>query len=157
MQSIFSGSLKINAIEDVLLISLVVHDDKFRRIKEAAAVERVGCDEVAPVLAPVSEVEVHIRGSKTSVRCGHAASGGLDPLTGARGHVNHYAGLVAKLGGRGTRKDLHRFDGIKRNLVGEHFALLVSDGLAIDREGVLGVIAEAMGQAIGVGCDARRG
>ena len=60
-------------------------------------------------------------------------------------------------GGRRAGDDLHRLDRIERNLVGENFALLVGDGLAIDRERVLGVIAQPVEQAVGIGRDSRRG
>jgi hypothetical protein len=42
-------------------------------------------------------------------------------------------------------------------LVGEDLALLVGDGLAVDGEGVGGVVAEAVEEAVGVGGDAGRG
>ncbi len=42
-------------------------------------------------------------------------------------------------------------------LVGEDLALLVGDGLAVDGEGVGGVVAEAVEEAVGVGRDAGGG
>ncbi len=50
-----------------------------------------------------------------------------------------------------------RLDRVQRNLVGEDFALLIGDGLAIHRKRVLRVVAQAVEQAIGIGRDPRRG
>ena len=83
------------------------------------------------------------------VRRGHA-------LARARGHVDHDAGLVAIFGRRRARDDLHRLNRIQGNLVGEDLALLVGDGLAIDRERVLRVIAQSVEKAVGIGGDSRR-
>ena len=50
-----------------------------------------------------------------------------------------------------------RLHGVDRNLIREDLALLVGDGLAVDREGVGSVIAESVKQAVRIGRDARRG
>ncbi len=72
----------------------------------------------------------------------------------AGGHVNDDAGFVAEFGRGRARDDFHGLDGIQRNLVGEDLALLVGNGLAVDREGILGVVAETVKQTVGVGGDA---
>ncbi len=51
------GELVVDAIEDVLLVALVVEDGELGRVEEAAGVEAVDLDEVAPVLAAVAEVD----------------------------------------------------------------------------------------------------
>ena len=78
-------------------------------------------------------------------------------MAGAGGDVDDEAGFVAVLGGRRAGDDLDGLDGVGGDLVGEDFALLVGDGLAIDGEGVGGVIAEAVEEAVRVGGDAGRG
>ena len=50
-----------------------------------------------------------------------------------------------------------RFDGIDGNLIGKYLALLIGDRLAVDRERVLGVVADAVEEAVGIGGDSRRG
>ena len=67
------------------------------------------------------------------------------------------AGLAAVLGGRRAVDDFEGLDGVGGKLVGEDFALLVGDGLAVDGEGVGGVVAESVEEAVGVGGDAGRG
>ncbi len=42
------------------------------------------------------------------------------------------AGLASVFGRRRARDHLHGLDRIERNLVGEHLALLVGDGLAVN-------------------------
>ncbi len=51
----------------------------------------------------------------------------------------------------------HRLHGVERNLVRENLALLIGDGLTIERERVLRVVTEAVKQAIGIGRNSRRG
>src|ERR1700733_857103 len=59
--------LKIQTIEQVLFISLVVHHDEFRWVQEPAAVQS-GCgDEISPVLTAVPEVEAEIRGAERAI------------------------------------------------------------------------------------------
>ncbi len=76
-------------------------------------------------------------------------------MSGARGGFDDEAGLVAVLGCRSAADDLERLHSVGGKLVGEDLALLVGDGLAVDGEGVLRVIAKAMEEAVGIGCDAR--
>ena len=78
-------------------------------------------------------------------------------LAGAGGGHDDEAGLVAVLGGRRAGDDFERLDGVGRDLIREDLALLVGDGLAIDGEGIGGVIAQAVEQAVGIGGDAGGG
>ena len=84
------------------------------------------------------------------MRCGH-------PLPGACGRHNHNAGLAPILRRRCAGYDFHRLNGIDGKLVGEHFALLVGNRLAVDGERILRVIADPVEEAIGIGSDSRRG
>ena len=147
----------IDAVEDILLVALVVEDSELGRIEKAAGVEAVGFDEVAPLLSAIGEVES--AGGRAEGAIGGAdASGGLcDSLARARGGDDDEAGFVAVLGRGRAGDDLDGLNGVGGNLVGEDLALLVGDGLAVDGEGVGGVIAEAVKEAVGVGCDAGGG
>ena len=80
-----------------------------------------------------------------------------DAETGAGGGHDHKAGLAAVFGGRRALDHLNGLHGVDRELVGEDLALLVGDGLAVDGEGIGGVVAKAVEQAVGVSRDARRG
>jgi hypothetical protein len=51
------GELAVDAVEDIELVALVVEDGELGRVEEAAGVEAVDFDEVAPVLAAVAEVD----------------------------------------------------------------------------------------------------
>ncbi len=59
-----------------------------------------------------------------------------------RGHIDHDAGLVAIFGRWSSRNDFHRLNGVERDLVGKHFALLICDRLPVDREGIFGMITQ---------------
>ena len=152
-----AGKLIIHAVEEVLLVSLVVHHDEFRRIEEAAGIQAVGGDEISPVLAAVAEVEAHIGVPKAAVFGGQAAVRRGHSLAGARGYVDDQACLAAVLGRRRAGNHLHRLDRIQRNLVGEDLALLIGDRLAIHGERVFGVIAQSVEEAVGIGGNPRRG
>ena len=75
---------------------------------------------------------------------------------GTRSHVDNKAGLVSVLGRRRPADDRHRLHGVERNLVGEHLALLIGDGLAIQRKRVFRVIAQSVQETVGIGSNTRR-
>ena len=52
---------------------------------------------------------------------------------------------------RSAGDQFHALDGVERNLGGKHFALLIADGLAVDDETDLRVVAQRMEKAVGVG------
>ena len=147
----------VDAVEDVLLVALVVEDGELGRIEEASGVEAVGLDEVAPVLAAVGEIDAAGGGPEGAIGGADAAGGLGDSLPGAGGGDDDEAGFVAVLGRRRAGDDLDGLNGVGGKLVGEDLALLVGDGLAVDGERVGGVIAEAVEEAVGVGGDAGGG
>ena len=51
------GKLTVNAVKDIELVAFVVEDGELGRVEEAAGVEPVEFDEVAPVLVAVAEVD----------------------------------------------------------------------------------------------------
>ena len=157
MDRVGRGEGVVDAVEDVLLVALVVEDGELRRIEKAAGVEAVDFNEVAPVLAAVAEIEGAGGGAEGAVGTADAAGGLGDALTGAGGGHDDQAGLAAVLGRRRAGDDFDGLNGVGGKLVGEDLALLVGDRLAIDGERVGGVIAEAVEEAVGVGGDAGDG
>lgn len=71
-----------------------------------------------------------------------------ETLTGARGHVDHNAGLVTVFSRWSAGDDLQRLNRVERNLIGENLALLIGDGLAVNRERVFRVIAKSVEESI---------
>src|ERR1019366_3413098 len=126
--------LVVETVEHVLFITLCVEDDKLWRIEEAAGVEPVYRDEISPVFAAVGEVEVYVGAAKSTVAGGHVAVWRRRTQAGTRGHVNNQTGFVAELSGGSTGNHRHRLHRVERNLVGEHFALLIGNRLAVQRE-----------------------
>ena len=55
------GEAVIDAVEEVLLVALVVEDGELGRIEKAAGVEAVDLDEVAPAFSAVGEIEAAVR------------------------------------------------------------------------------------------------
>ena len=47
----------VHAVEDILLVALVVEDGELRRIEKSAGVETVSLDEITPVLVAIGEIE----------------------------------------------------------------------------------------------------
>ncbi len=140
--------MKVDPVEDVFFVALVVNDGKLGRVEKPAAIQSAGGDEVSPLLSAVAEVDAEIGGAKTAVGSCNAALGRGHALAGARGDVDHYAGLLAEFRWRRAGNHFHRLNRIEGNLVGEDFALLVGDRLAIDRERVLRVVAQSMEEAV---------
>ena len=131
MDRIRIGELKVDPIKDILFIPLGMHNRKLWRIEEPAAVQPISRDKVSPLLASVTKVKPHIGRAETSVGSCDRAMWRRLPLTRSRGNVDHNACLLAEFSRGRARNNLHRLDRIERNLVGEHFALLIRDRLAI--------------------------
>src|SRR5579884_1897746 len=104
---------------------------ELRRIEKTPAVQSADGDEISPFLTTVSQVEVRSRSSKAAIGRVESAMGRGNALAGARCYVDDEAGFFSKFGRRRTRDDRHIFHGIQRNLIGENFALLVGNRLAI--------------------------
>src|SRR2546428_4740911 len=126
-----------------------MHYLEFRWIEKAPAVQSVRGNEIAPSVAPEGDCAARIRGAKRAVRSGHAARRPFLPKTGARRHLDNEARLIAILCGRGAGDDLHGLNRIHGNLVGENLALLVGDGLPVNRERIFRVITQSMEKTIG--------
>ena len=157
MQRIRCGQLIVHAVKDIFLVAFVVHHAELRRIEETAAVEPAHGDEVSPFFASVTEIEAASCRPKRAVRPGHASVRRRFAQARARGHVNYEARLVAVFGGRRAGNHFERLDRIERNLIREHLALLVGDRLAVHGKRILGVIAEAVEETVGIRGDAGRG
>ncbi len=78
------------------------------------------------------------------------------PEAGAGGDLRHQAGLVAEFGIRRSGDDFHALDGAGRKLRGEDLALLIADGLSVDHEADLRVIAQRVEESVRVGGHAAR-
>src|ERR1019366_8906818 len=157
MKRVYGREVVVHAVEYVLLVALVVEDRELWRIEKAPRVEAVSFDKIAPFLAAIGQIGCARRRSECAIRTADAAGRLGNSLTRARGGYNHEAGFVAVLGRRRARDDLNRLNQVRRQLVGKDLALLVGDRLAIDGKRVGGVIAEAVKEAVRVGCDAGRG
>src|SRR5471032_1459674 len=107
-------------------------------------------------MSAAADIELAGRTLERAVPERHAAGWLCLIETGLRHNVHHEAALVTVLRGRDARDDLHRLDGVLRDLVRIELALLVSDRLVVDRELGLRVVADWMEEAVGVGHDARR-
>src|SRR5262249_53102905 len=90
----------VDAVEHVLLISAIVKDRGFGRIKKAPSAHAVNGNEIAPFLSAVCQVKAQVRSSETAVRSSYTAMGLVDTQSGAGSHFDHQAGFVAELGRR---------------------------------------------------------
>src|SRR5215469_5383655 len=132
MNGIRFGKLKIDAVEKVFFIALIVDGMQFRRVQKAAGVEPVHRKEVPPFLRTIGHPESAGYRAEAAVTGGEAPCRGLNPKTRTRSHLNHQTGLVAILGGRTSGNGLQRLNRIQRNLIRENLALLIGDWLPIN-------------------------
>ena len=106
---------------------------------------------------PYGEIEADVGGAEGAVGRVDLAVRLRIAQAGARGGDDDQRGLAAVLGRRRAGNDFERLHRVHGDLVGEGLRLLVGDGLAVDGEGVGGVVAHAVEHAVGVGRDAGRG
>jgi len=64
MHGICTGNLKVHAIEYVLLVALGMDDLELRGIQEAARVQAVRRDEIAPLRPPKRHVKAPVHRAK---------------------------------------------------------------------------------------------
>lgn len=147
----------VDAIEERLIIAVGVEGVDFGGVEIAAAVGGVSGEEVAEVLVADGERGIGAGGSEAAVGGTNAAFGMEGAESGLGGGAGDERGFVSVLGGNDAFYDLHGLDGVDGNLIGEGFALLIADGLAVDGVGGVGMFAERVEHAIGVGGDAGTG
>ena len=151
------GELGVDAVEEVDQVAFIVEDGELAGIEKATGVEAGEGGEVAEAGGSEGDVAGEVGCSEAAVGGGDRAGGLADPLSGAGGDLDDEAGFVAELGGWGSVDDFEGLDGVGGDLVGEDLGLLVGDGLAVEREGVFGVVAEAVEEAVRIRGDAGRG
>ena len=108
-----------------------------------------------PLVAAVGEVDRAGGGAKAAVGRGDRSGGCARALPGAGRDLDDEGGLAAVFCRRSAVDDLNGLHGVRRNLVGEDLRLLVGDVLTIDVEGVRGVVAHAVEQAVRIRGDTR--
>ena len=156
VKRVAGGGLPVEAIEDGLAVPHVVKRTEFGAVEKAPAAQGVGGEEVAELLAAEAEGGFLADGAEGAVLRGEAAER-LLAESGTGDGVDHEAGLIAEFGAGRAGDEFHGLDGVERNLGGELFALLIGDGLAVDGEAGLRVIAERVEEAVGIGHDAGAG
>ena len=127
---------------------MVVEDLVFGAIEESARIEAAGRNEVPPVIRSVAQIEPAAAIAEAAVRSRHIAMRRLRTEAGTGGYHNHKARLAPVFRGRRAFDHFHRLHRIDRNLIGKNLALLVGNGLAVDRKRVRRVVAHPVKKAV---------
>ena len=145
----------VQPVEERLAVAVAVKHFEFRRVEKTVGPHRAHRHEVADLVRSGAEIEIRRRGVERAVAAHQRAARPplIQPRLGDDAH--HQAVLVAEFGGRDSGDHLHRLHGVGRDLVGVDPALLVGHGLVVDGELRLGVIAQRVEEAVGVGDHAR--
>ena len=143
-------------IEDGFVVADVVERSELGRVQKSAAAEAVEGQEISDFRGAQAQPEGTSDGAERAVGRIQVAKRPRRSQAGARGDIGHQAGLVAKLRIHRPRHHFHALDGADRKLRGEDFALLIADGLSVDHEAGLRVIAERVEQSVAVGGHAAR-
>src|SRR5437899_10537010 len=114
-----------------------MYDRELRGIEETAAVEPASGNKVSPFRPAIRQVEIRVGRPERTIRVRKRAGRSRNPLARAGRDVDYNAGLLAVFRGRRARDDLQGLHRVQRNLVGEDFALLVCDWLAIHGKRIL--------------------
>src|SRR5215469_1967578 len=147
MQGVVLGRLKIQPVEERSVVTDIVNSGELRRIEITTAAQAGSRDELSPVLATDSKVEVRSAGSERTVGSADAA-GRLLAKPRFRRHTHHHAVLVAKFSRWNAGDDFHGLNCLRRYLIGIGTTLLVGDWLTIDCKLRLRVIALRMEEAV---------
>ena len=107
MKHVLAGRLIIEAIENRLVVADVVERSELRRIEKTSAANAVNREEVAELRVAESQAEVSSRGAEGAVARVDIAEHFARAQAGARGHLRHQAGLIAKLRAGRSGDQLH--------------------------------------------------
>src|SRR5438093_8951340 len=157
MNRIGTAELQIHAVEYVLLVAFGMDDLEFLWIEETACIQAIRRKEIAPLRASKRHIKAPVRRPETSVRSSHTADRFCLTKTGARRYLDDQAGLVSEFSGWRAGDHFQRLNRIDRDLVGEDFARLVRNWLAIDRKRTFRMVADGVNQAVGIRYRARCG
>src|SRR5271156_3312161 len=113
---------------------MIVNRDKLRAIEKTAGVQSTQGNKVTKFLTAVSEIESAVRGTEAAVGCGDVTMRYGTAEAGAGSDHNHETGFATVFGGRRTFDHLHRLHGFDGELIRKYLALLVRDGLVVDRK-----------------------
>ena len=92
--------LKVQAVEDILLVAMIVKNAELRSVQKPSGVQAVERKEVTPLVAAVSQVEAAVRPCQTiRTTWSPVPCAWIHSQARARGHHDHQAGLVAIFGG----------------------------------------------------------
>src|SRR5205823_5599220 len=111
------------------------------RIQKPPASQTVDRKKVSRFRGSGAHREATACGAEGSVGGVHAAEGSSRAQSGTSCNRRHQTGLVPELGAGRSGGRLYALDGTRRELRREHLALLIADGLSIDDEAHLRVIA----------------
>ena len=148
---IVAAGFVIESVECVLLVATIVEDLILRTVEEASRVQTAGRNKVSPFLLPVGKIEAPGGSAESAVRGRDIPVGRSYSQARASGCHDDEAGFTAKIRRRRAFDDLHRLHGLHRQLIRENLALLVRNWLAVNGEGVRGVIAQPVEKTVGVG------
>ncbi len=151
MNYVFSRGLEVHAIEEGLIIPNIVERPELRGVQKTAATHSVDSQKVAECCSAIAQAETPSLGAERTVVRVDVPEDPARPQGGACRDTCHQAGLVAEFGQRRSRNDFHALDGAGWQLSREYLALLVADGLPIDDEADLCVIAQRVEETITIG------
>ena len=151
MENVDAVGLVVEAVEQRLVVAAVVDVDELGGVQETVAAVAVGGQEVAHL--GIAESNSHAAGdggerAVGDIRVAEQASGAQG---GARGHVGHQAGFIPELRPGRSGGQFHALDGAGGKLRGEDLALLIADGLSVDDEADLRVVAQGVEEAVAIG------
>src|ERR1035437_9206342 len=148
MERVLSGGLKIETIEKCLIIPDVVEGPELGSVQKTAAAHAIDGQKVADSCGAIAQAEAPSSGAERPIVRVDVSEHPPRAEAGARRDVCHQAGLVAEFGLWRSGDNLHALDGAGRKLRRKHFTLLVADGLPVNDEADLRVIAERVEESV---------
>src|SRR5579862_6589806 len=148
MERILTVGQKIDAVENRLVVADIVVRTELGSVQESPRSGTIHGQEFPKLGRAAPNACGSTCGAERSIRGVHIPKEPWCPETRAGRDLGDQTALVSEFRAGRTGSRLHALNGAGGELGGEHFALLIADGLSINHETDLGVVAQGMKESV---------
>ncbi len=141
VEDILAAWLEVEAVEKGLIVADIMNVFALGRVQEAFRAHTVDGQEISNLRVAKAQSQTATSGPERSKIRADVTKRSTRAKTGTSRDLRNQTGLIAEFNVRSSRGHLHALDRAGWKLGGIDLALLVANGLSVDQEAGLGMIA----------------